>query len=88
MDNVPVYVRKFFNDQEKIDGYIGLSLLSKFVSVVDYGARSLTLARSSNDLEPTVAQQQGSGVRRGASSGPCSKRHRSACAHDLKWFSE
>lgn len=55
IDNVPVYIRRFYNDQEKIDGYIGLSLLSKFVSVVDYGARTLTLAKSSNALMTPTA---------------------------------
>ncbi|HVG39244.1 MAG TPA: aspartyl protease family protein, partial [Pyrinomonadaceae bacterium] len=34
VENVPVYVRRFYNDQESIDGYIGLSLLSKFVTAV------------------------------------------------------
>lgn len=57
VDNVPVYIRHFFNDQEKIDGYVGLSLLSKFVSVVDYGARTLTLAKSSADLMPPPSAQ-------------------------------
>lgn len=58
VENVPVYVRRFYNDQETIDGYIGLSLLSKFVTAIDYGTRNILLARSSDDipaLEPTTA---------------------------------
>jgi predicted aspartyl protease len=35
--NVPVYIRKFHTSNEKIDGYIGLSLISKFLTTIDYG---------------------------------------------------
>lgn len=35
--NVPVYIRKFHDEGEKVDGYIGLSLISKFLTTVDYG---------------------------------------------------
>ncbi len=45
IENVPVYIRRFYNDKEKIDGYIGLSALKGFVVVVDYGARNMTLLR-------------------------------------------
>lgn len=45
VENVPIYVRRFFNDQEPIDGYIGLALLSKYHAAIDYGARSITLLR-------------------------------------------
>ncbi|HEV2915630.1 MAG TPA: aspartyl protease family protein [Pyrinomonadaceae bacterium] len=43
--NVPVYIRRFYNDKLKVDGYIGLSVISKYLTTVDYGARKLTLAR-------------------------------------------
>jgi predicted aspartyl protease/cytochrome c-type biogenesis protein CcmH/NrfG len=43
--NVPVYIRRFFNDKTHVDGYIGLSLISKYVTTVDYGTRTLTLSR-------------------------------------------
>jgi tetratricopeptide (TPR) repeat protein len=39
--NVPVYIRKFHSDG--IDGYIGLSLISKFLTTVDYGASTFAL---------------------------------------------
>jgi predicted aspartyl protease/Flp pilus assembly protein TadD len=45
VERVPVYIRQFFNEQEPIDGYIGLSVLGKFVAVVDYGALKMTLLR-------------------------------------------
>ncbi|MDT7808532.1 MAG: hypothetical protein QOJ70_2345 [Acidobacteriota bacterium] len=45
VERVPVYIRQFFNEQEPIDGYIGLSVLNKFVTVIDYGAHKMTLLR-------------------------------------------
>jgi predicted aspartyl protease len=43
--NVPVYLREFRNAQEHVDGYIGLSILAKYIASVDYGRRELTLVR-------------------------------------------
>ena len=43
--NVPVYIRKFHSDVEDIDGYIGLSLISKFLTTIDYGSQQFALAR-------------------------------------------
>jgi len=43
--NVPVYIRKFHGSTEQIDGYIGLSLISKYVTTIDYGGRSFSLTR-------------------------------------------
>lgn len=43
--NVPVYIRRFHHTNEKIDGYIGLSLISKFLTTIDYGNSSFTLRR-------------------------------------------
>ena len=45
VENVPIYVRRFYNDQEPIDGYIGLALLSKYFTSIDYGTRTVTLLR-------------------------------------------
>jgi tetratricopeptide (TPR) repeat protein/predicted aspartyl protease len=44
ISNVPVYIRRFF-DENPVDGYIGLSLINQYVTTVDYGARTFTLAR-------------------------------------------
>src|SRR4051812_16783855 len=45
VERVPVYIRQFFNDQESVDGYIGLSVLSKYLSTVDYAGQKMTLLR-------------------------------------------
>jgi predicted aspartyl protease len=45
IDRVPVYIREFFNDQESVDGYIGLSVLSKYLSTMDYAGQKMTLLR-------------------------------------------
>lgn len=42
--NVPVYIRKFHSDGE-IHGYIGLSLISKFLTTVDYGKQTFALQK-------------------------------------------
>lgn len=43
--NVPVYIREFHASNENIDGYIGLSLISKFLTTIDYGNTSFTLRK-------------------------------------------
>ncbi len=50
--NVPVYIRRFHSDVNHIDGYIGLSLISKFVTTLDYGA--LTFSLSKKDIDPAA----------------------------------
>ncbi len=42
--NVPVYIRKFHSDGN-IHGYIGLSLISKFLTTVDYGNSTFGLRK-------------------------------------------
>ncbi|MEP6945990.1 MAG: aspartyl protease family protein [Acidobacteriota bacterium] len=43
--DVPVYIRKFHSDQAHIDGYIGLSMISKFLTTIDYGSKTLALMK-------------------------------------------
>lgn len=43
--NVPVYIREFHNTSENIDGYIGLSLISKFLTTLDYGNLTFDLKK-------------------------------------------
>ena len=43
--SVPVYIRKFHHEGHPIDGYIGLSLISKFLTTLDYGALTFTLTK-------------------------------------------
>ncbi len=45
VENVPVYIRRFFDDKTPVDGYLGLSMISKFVTAVHFGERTLTLVR-------------------------------------------
>lgn len=48
--NVPVYIRKFHNLNHKVDGYIGLSLISKFLTTIDYGDLTFNLDRKDSPL--------------------------------------
>jgi predicted aspartyl protease len=50
VDNVPVYVRRFY-DENPVDGYIGLSLINQYLMTVDYGARTFALARDHSAIE-------------------------------------
>jgi predicted aspartyl protease/Flp pilus assembly protein TadD len=54
VENVPVYIRHFFYEKTPVDGYLGLSVISKFITSIDYGKRTFTLTRnrSSDALDP------------------------------------
>lgn len=52
--NVPIYIRKFHTQNESIDGYIGLSLISKFLTTLDYGASTFTLLNQKSVERQTV----------------------------------
>lgn len=43
--SVPVYIRHFHSNTERIDGYIGLSMISKFLTTIDYGEMSFSLVK-------------------------------------------
>jgi predicted aspartyl protease/Flp pilus assembly protein TadD len=45
VENVPVYIRRFYDDKIPVDGFIGLSVISKFLAVVDYGDQTLSLSK-------------------------------------------
>lgn len=45
ISNVPVYIRRFFDSQLPVDGYLGLSVVSKFLTSIDYGTRRMSLVR-------------------------------------------
>lgn len=47
--SVPVYIREFHSKNEKIDGYIGLALISKFLTTIDYGNSTLALKKKPLD---------------------------------------
>ncbi|HEX8138404.1 MAG TPA: aspartyl protease family protein [Pyrinomonadaceae bacterium] len=59
VSNVPVYIRRFFNDKTHVDGYIGLSLISKYVTTVDYGTKTLSLSRQRSSTNAAQAAAQG-----------------------------
>lgn len=48
--SVPVYIRKFHHQNHKVDGYIGLSLISKFLTTVDYGDLTFNLDKKDSPL--------------------------------------
>ncbi|CAN5416101.1 hypothetical protein BH20ACI1_BH20ACI1_24470 [soil metagenome] len=43
--NVPIYIREFHSKGDQLDGYIGLSLISKFLTTVDYGNSTFALKK-------------------------------------------
>ena len=45
VENVPVYIRKFFDNHIPVDGYLGLSVVSKYLTSIDYGTRRMSLLR-------------------------------------------
>ncbi len=47
VEGVPVYIRHFFDAKTPIDGYLGLSVISKFIASVDYGENVFMLRRPS-----------------------------------------
>jgi tetratricopeptide (TPR) repeat protein len=54
VENVPVYIRKFFDTNIPVDGYLGLSVVVKYLTSLDYGARRMSLVRQNqtDKLEP------------------------------------
>jgi tetratricopeptide (TPR) repeat protein len=47
IESVPVYIRHFYDFRPQVDGYLGLSVISKFIAAVDYGNSTFTLQRGS-----------------------------------------
>jgi predicted aspartyl protease len=62
VENVPVYIRHFYDDKVPVDGYLGLSVITRFFASVDYGERTFKLVKprqtdslgmfDKNDTEP------------------------------------
>lgn len=48
VESVPVYIRHFWDEKTKVDGYLGLSVISKFITSVDYGENVFMLRRPSD----------------------------------------
>ena len=64
VENVPVYIRKFFDTNIPVDGYLGLSVVSKFLASIDYGTRRMSLVRQNQTdlLEPWTAIRRPEGI--------------------------
>ncbi|HLM62059.1 MAG TPA: retropepsin-like aspartic protease, partial [Pyrinomonadaceae bacterium] len=52
--SVPIYIRKFHAQNERVDGYIGLSLISKFLTTIDYGDATFTLVNQASIKKETT----------------------------------
>ncbi|HSE30836.1 MAG TPA: aspartyl protease family protein [Pyrinomonadaceae bacterium] len=64
VENVPVYIRHFYDINVPVDGYLGLSVVSRFLTSVDYGVRRMTLIRQNqNDvMEAWTTVRRGEGA--------------------------
>jgi tetratricopeptide (TPR) repeat protein len=49
LKNVPVFLRKFHDANQIVDGYIGLALISKFLTTIDYGSKTFSLTKKDSD---------------------------------------
>ncbi|MBV9957901.1 MAG: aspartyl protease family protein [Acidobacteria bacterium] len=62
VSNVPVYIRKFYTSGKPVDGYIGLSVIAKYITTIDYASRNFTLARQrgadNSPSPPSIVFQQ------------------------------
>lgn len=54
IERLPVYIREFHSRQEPVDGYIGLSVIGKFLTTVDYEARTMRLLRADGRSDHVV----------------------------------
>ena len=60
IENVPVYIRHFYDEQNPVDGYLGIAALGRLLTSVDYGTRRMTLIRQRGgeiDLGTIVSDQ-------------------------------
>lgn len=64
VENVPVYIRHFYDTAIPVDGYLGLSVISRFLTSLDYGARRMTLIKQNqNDVvEAWTTVRRGEGA--------------------------
>jgi predicted aspartyl protease/Flp pilus assembly protein TadD len=55
VENVPVYIRHFYDGTAPVDGYLGLSVISRFVAALDYSNSSFSLRRG---VEASVSRTE------------------------------
>lgn len=53
--NVPVYIRRFYDEKVPVDGYIGISAIGKFLTIVDYGTKTFSLIRERDSDRMSVS---------------------------------
>jgi len=51
IENVPIYIRRFYDRQTPVDGYLGIAALVRLVTAVDYGTHRMTLVRQRNPAD-------------------------------------
>jgi tetratricopeptide (TPR) repeat protein len=66
IDSVPVYIRTVHStpetpEEERADGYIGLSVMANYAMTLDYQAKQMTLDRTPIRDEPVAANKTGAG---------------------------
>jgi tetratricopeptide (TPR) repeat protein len=66
IDSVPVYIRTVHStpetpEEERADGYIGLSVMANYAMTLDYQAKQMTLDRTPIRDEPVAANKTGGG---------------------------
>ena len=62
VERVPVYIRRFYDEKDPVDGYLGLAVISRFIAVVDYGENIFTLRRESGSSRKEDSFVFGEGV--------------------------
>ena len=65
VENVPVYIRHFYDSNNiPVDGYLGLSVISRFLTSLDYGTRRMVLIRQnqSDVIEAWTTVRRGEGA--------------------------
>jgi tetratricopeptide (TPR) repeat protein len=49
INNVPVYIRRFHDDSNPVDGFLGLAVISRFLTTLDYKNRTFTLVKRKDE---------------------------------------
>ncbi len=48
--NVPIYIRRFHEDAENVDGFIGLAIISQYLTTLDYGNLTLSMVKRDDKI--------------------------------------
>ncbi len=62
VERVPVYIRRFYDEKDPVDGYLGLAVISRFIALVDYGENMFSLRRSDSGSRKEDSFVFGEGV--------------------------